>query len=60
MQLGEHFGVLLLIPLYDAERVSVDALFTVQRGGGGGEVVFTARILYSQAACDIQIKHVGK
>lgn len=32
MQLGEHFGALLRIPLYDAERGSVDALFTVQRG----------------------------
>lgn len=32
MQSGEHFGVLLPVPLYNAECGSVDALFTVQRG----------------------------
>lgn len=59
MQLEEHFGVLLHIPLHNAECVSADAVFTVQRGEEE-EVIFTARILYSPAACDIQIKYVGK
>lgn len=40
MQLGEHFGVLLLIPLYNAECVSTDALFTVQRGEEEGRSFF--------------------
>lgn len=40
MQLGEHFGVLLLIPLYNAECVSADALFTVQKGEEEGRSFF--------------------
>lgn len=32
IQLEEHFGVLLHIPLSNAECVSADAVFTVQRG----------------------------
>lgn len=40
MQLEEHFGVLLHIPLNNAECVSADAVFTVQRGEEEEETSF--------------------
>lgn len=40
VQLEEHFGVLLHIALCNAERVSADAVFTVQRGEEEGRSFF--------------------